>query len=79
MKINFRLPNTRLCLVLWYRNNKPQEKVLMDTPPNNEDLRHKMLQQGIGYGEIRAVEPVSEETLTESIQHNFGSNFRRTA
>jgi hypothetical protein len=71
MKVNFRLPGTKMCLVLWYRNNAPQPKVLMPTPSNNEMLRLSMLALQVGYSEIRAVEPVREEDLAAAMQPNF--------
>jgi hypothetical protein len=76
MKINFKLPNTKMCLVLCYDNNvpsRPLPKVLVPTPPNNEGLRSTMLNRGIGYSQIRAVEPVKEQDLVTAM----GPRFRR--
>jgi hypothetical protein len=67
MKVNFKLPNTRLCLVLWYNDGRPQPKELMPTPANNDGLRSAMLAKGVGYSQIRAVQPVREENLVEAI------------
>ena len=71
MKVNFRLPGTKMCLVLCYRDNAPLPKVLMPTPANNEMLRLSMLGKGVGYSEIRAVEPVKETDLQMAMQPSF--------
>ena len=71
MKVNFKLPNTRLCLVLWYDDNRPQPKELMPTPANNDGLRSAMLAKGVGYSQIRAVQPVREEDLAKAMQPRF--------
>jgi len=74
MKVNFKLPNTRLCLVLCYDNNKPSRplpKALIPTPATNEGLRAAMLSKGIGYSQIRAVEAVKEQDLATAMQPNF--------
>jgi hypothetical protein len=72
MKINFKLPNTRLCLVLWYRDNKPQPKILLPTPPNNTMLRLTMVKDHhVGESEIRSVQPVKEEDLLKAMGPNF--------
>jgi hypothetical protein len=66
MKINFALPNTRLCIVITIRDNKRTEH-LMPTPPNNDMLRQRMLEKRIGYGEIRAVKAVDGESLASQM------------
>jgi hypothetical protein len=74
MKVNFKLPNTKLCLVLCYDNNKPSRplpKVLVPTPATNEGLRSAMLNKGIGYSQIRAVQPVKEQDLAKAMQPSF--------
>jgi hypothetical protein len=75
MKVNFRLPNTKMCLVLCYSNNKPSiplPEVLIPTPATNEVLRSLMRNMGIGYGQIRAVKKVDETDLQTAINRNFG-------
>ena len=62
MKVNFTLPNTRLCIVLTIRDNKKTEH-LIDTPPNNDALRQRMLERQVGYSEIRAVKAVDGNGL----------------
>ena len=74
MKVNFKLPNTKFCLVLCYNNNvppRPLPRVLVPTPANNDGLRAAMLNKGIGYGQIRAVGSVREEDLQRAMQPNF--------
>jgi hypothetical protein len=67
MKVNFALPNTSMCLVLCYRDNRPLPKVLIPTPANNDGLRSAMLAKKVGFGEIRAVQPVREEGIVDAI------------
>ena len=62
MKVNFTLPNTRLCIVLTIRDNKRTEH-LIDTPRDNDALRQRMLEKKIGYGEIKAVKAVDGDSL----------------
>jgi hypothetical protein len=66
MKVNFALPNTRLCIVLTIRDNKRTEH-LIPTPPNNDVLRQQMLAKKIGYSEIKAVKAVDGESLADSM------------
>lgn len=66
MKIKFRLPNTRLCVVLWYDNNQPHE-VLIDTPANNEMLQLEMLKHKVGWTQIRAVKAVETSGLLRQL------------
>jgi len=54
MKTKFKLPNTKRCIVLWYRNGKPQTTTIT-TPVNCEGLQTEMLRHKVGYSEIRAV------------------------
>jgi hypothetical protein len=57
MKINFKLPNTSLCVVIHFRDDKKGE-TLIPTPRDNEALRSEMLKRKVGYGEIRGVKSV---------------------
>ena len=67
MKLNFRLPNTRLCVVVWFRNNQKNE-VLIDTPANNEALKNTMLMKHrVGASEIRAVKGVDASGLLRQL------------
>jgi len=59
---HFTLPQTKLCTVVWYRNGQRNE-VLIDTPPNNQQLVEAMLAKRIGKSEIRAVKPVDPSNL----------------
>jgi hypothetical protein len=71
MKVNFKLPNTKMCLVLVFNNNRPPYKELIPTPATNEGLRTAMLAKKVGYSQIRAVEPVKEMDLQSAMQPNF--------
>lgn len=53
-KTKFQLPNTKRCIVLWYRNGKPNQTTIT-TPNNCEGLQTEMLRHKVGYSEIRAV------------------------
>ena len=67
MKPNFVLPQTKLCLVVSYRNGVKTE-TLMETPPNNDMLFYRMLvNHGIGYSEIRAVKEINAAQLANSM------------
>ena len=66
MKVNFRLPNTRFCVVIHIRDNQRQE-TLLTTPRDNEALRNEMLKRKVGYGEIRAVKAVDATDLAKSM------------
>ena len=55
MKPIFKLPSTKMCVVVWYRDGVKHE-TLMDTPFNSNDLIDKMLMDHhVGYSEIRTV------------------------
>lgn len=54
MKTQFRFPNTKFCLVLWYRNNKANE-TRIPTPATDDVLQTEMLKHKVGLSEIRAV------------------------
>ena len=55
MKTNFKLPTTKMCIVVWYRNGEKHEQ-LINTPANNDCLVDTMLMKyHVGYSEIRAV------------------------
>jgi hypothetical protein len=71
MKVNFSLPNTRLCIVLTVRDNKPTEH-LIDTPRDNDALRQRMLERKIGYSEIRAVKAVDAGSLVMQMSRVWG-------
>lgn len=66
MKVNFKLPNTRLCIVITFRDNIRTEH-LIPTPSSNDDLRMKMLVKHIGYGDIKAVKAVDGESLVNQM------------
>lgn len=67
MKTNFKLPKTKMCIVVWYRNNVKNE-TLIETPPNNEILHNIMLMKHhVGYGEIRSVKSVNGKELVNSM------------
>jgi len=66
MKVNFKLPNTRFCVVIHIRGNQKQE-TLIETPRNNEALRTEMLNRKVGYGEIRGVKSVDPDGLAKSM------------
>ncbi len=66
MKVNFKLPNTRLCLVVWFRNNRTHETIL-ETPYTNEQLRQRMLEQKVGFSELRAVKSVDGDSLAQQM------------
>jgi len=66
MKVNFSLPNTRLCIVLTIKDNKRTEH-LIPTPPNNDVLRQRMLEKKIGYSEIKAVKSVDGDSLADKM------------
>ncbi len=62
MKVNFNLPNTKLCIVVWYRNGVKSE-ILIDTPANTDRLQQVMLGHRVGLSEIRAIKSVSPLNL----------------
>ena len=62
MKTNFKLPTTKMCVVVWYRDGKKNEQ-LIDTPANNDRLVEVMLKHKVGYSEIRAVKSVNPDNL----------------
>lgn len=68
----FKLPETKTCLVIWYRNGKRNE-TLLNTPSGCKGLQQIMLaRHHVGYSEIRAVEAVDPTALIR----NFGANWR---
>jgi hypothetical protein len=70
MKPTFILPQTKTCVVVWYRDGKKNEQ-LMDTPRSSSSLIDLMLlNHHVGYSEIRAVKSVEPTEL-------FGNPFRR--
>jgi hypothetical protein len=55
MKPQFKLPQTSMCIVVWYRNGVKHEQ-LIDTPFNSAALIDTMLMKyHVGYSELRAV------------------------
>ena len=62
MKTNFKLPTTKMCIVVWYRNGEKHEQ-LINTPANNDRLVEVMLSHTVGYSEIRAVMAVDPDKL----------------
>ena len=52
MKTHFKLPTTKMCIVVWYRDGEKHEQ-LMNTPANNDRLVESMLKHKVGYSEIR--------------------------
>ena len=66
MKVNFKLPNTKLCLVVWFRGNKHHEEIL-ETPHTNDQLRQRMLEKKVGYSEIRTVKSVDGDSLANAM------------
>lgn len=74
MKPNFKLPNTKQCIVRYVDNAGKMQDVLMDTPANNAQLIHTMLMEHkIGYGQIRTVKAVTAEMI---VPGNFQRNFQ---
>lgn len=59
---NFKLPQTKLCVVVWYRNNQKHEE-LIETPATNNQLTNLMLAKHVGRSEIRAIKPVDPAGL----------------
>ena len=64
MKItNFKLPQTKLSIVVWYRNGIRGEQ-LVNTPESNVGLTNVMFNQHrVGPSEIRAVKAVNPQSL----------------
>ena len=67
MKTKFKLPNTKLCTVVWYRDGVKHEQ-LIETPANKDRLVDMMLKHKVGYSEIRAVKSVEAGEL---LNHRF--------
>jgi len=62
-KPNFVLPQTKTCVVVWYRNNIKCETYI-DTPRTNSALFDLMLiRHHVGWSEIRALKSVDPRTL----------------
>ena len=62
MKTHFKLPTTKMCIVVWYRDGVKHEQ-LINTPANNDRLVDTMLKYKVGYSEIRAVLSVEADEL----------------
>ena len=63
MKPTFKLPETKMCVVVWARNGKVSEQ-LIDTLRSNDALINLMLMaHHVGYSEIRAVKSVDVREL----------------
>jgi len=66
-KTNFVLPQTKMCVVVWYRDNKKNE-TLIETPRSNNDLRNTMLMKHrVGFSEIRCIKSVDGNDLANTI------------
>ena len=62
MKPKFNLPKTKMCVVVFKKDDKIQE-LLLDTPLSNESLFATMLGHKVGYSQIRAVKSVEPTEL----------------
>ena len=62
MRLNFNLPDTKLCVVVWYRNGDKNE-TLIDTPVSDSQLQTTMLGHRVGLSEIRAIKAVEPLNL----------------
>jgi hypothetical protein len=69
ININFALPETKLSVVVWYRNGEKNEQ-LIPTPANMEQLQRVMLGYKVGVSEIRTIKGVKPTDL-------FGNGFNR--
>lgn len=70
MKPTFKFPKTKMCMVIWYRNNISHE-TLIDTPFNHDDLFYTMLMKHhVGYSEIRALLAVDPKQLIRAFGRN---------
>ena len=59
----FKLPESKMCVVIWYRNGEKHEQ-LMDTPGSSNALIDLMLMKHhVGWSEIRAVQSVDVREL----------------
>lgn len=64
---NFRLPETRTCIVVWYRHDRKNE-ILMDTPANMEALKNKLIMEHkVGMSEVRAIKSVIPNELAAAM------------
>jgi hypothetical protein len=73
LQYEFKLPDTKMCLVVWYRNGKRHEQ-LINTPQTCKGLQQIMFARyQVGYSEIRAIESVDPTQLLR----NFGTNWGR--
>ncbi len=66
MKINFRIPNTKFVLVLWFRNNR-MNRTTIERPANTDMLQVAMLKEKVGLSEIRAIRPVDGIDIARSM------------
>lgn len=62
MITNFKLPETKMCVVVWYRNGVKGE-TLISTPASNKGLVNVMFANRVGASEIRAVKSVEPTAL----------------
>ena len=62
---HFALPQTKLCTVVWYRNDTPHE-TLIQTPGTNRELVEIMFNHKVGKSEIRAVKPVEPKSILKN-------------
>lgn len=65
LTIKFKLPDTKLAVVVWNRAGQTNE-TLIPTPPNHRILAETMLQHGFGVSELRAVKGVHANELIGS-------------
>ncbi len=63
MKPKFKLPETKLCVVMWYRHGIKNE-TLIDTPATSGSLIDTMLMKHhVGFSEIHGVKSVEAAGL----------------
>ena len=64
---NIRLPETRTCIVVWYRNDRKNE-ILMDTPGSLEQLKNTLIMKHkVGISEVRAIKSVIPNELAAAM------------
>ena len=69
--IQFTLPQTKLCVVTWYRNGVKSE-TLIDTPATSDQLQRVMLGHRVGISEVRAVKAVEPLNLLGNAFNRIG-------
>jgi hypothetical protein len=68
---NFKLPETKICIVVWYRNGNKNETVI-DTPKTNQVLVNTMFEHRVGASEIRAIKGIDFTSLPGLRSNAFG-------